>query len=84
MTIDWREGGPDVAGCMDEIDVHDPHGIWKKLEGDEFRPAVDDKQTLAFKPEGTWVIRHPIKGRPPWLHRVMARILLGWEWRDGR
>lgn len=37
---------------------------------------------------GEWIIggyfgiRVAVEKRPHWLHRLMARWLLGWEWRD--
>jgi hypothetical protein len=38
------------------------------------------------KPAGAWQIGgsvyYQMTKKPIWLHRIMARVLLGWEWRD--
>lgn len=39
------------------------------------------------KPVGAWQIGgsvyYQMTKKPIWLHRVMSRVLLGWEWIDG-
>jgi hypothetical protein len=39
------------------------------------------------KPVGAWQIGgsvyYQMTKKPIWLHRVMARVLLGWVWIDG-
>jgi len=55
---------------------------------------VDSDNTLRFngfvtppKPVGAWRIGgsvyYQMNKKPIWLHRIMARVLLGWEWIDG-
>lgn len=41
------------------------------------------------KPDGYWEVGGPeglvfaVMKKPRWLHRKMARLLLGWHWGDG-
>lgn len=55
----------------------DPHGVWATIDADM------DKYTINPEQDGHWEIG-PLPYRPNWITRVLARLLLGWKWVEGK
>jgi hypothetical protein len=50
--------------------------------------SSEDTDKIEFRPPyvGKWVITKSfhihVVAKPSWLHRIVARLLLGWEWEE--
>lgn len=86
----WEVGTPRPCECNDSNVLYSGRlRVDATTGGFRMGPLPDGVMGFAAappKPVGAWRIGgsvyYQMTKKPIWLHRVMARALLGWEWRD--